>query len=231
MPSLRFTKLNMTKKAASKPVVKAGKRKAAPKKAAKITAKVKRKAVVKEPVKVTTKGKRRKSLKLVAPPIMGRPTTYTPELAAAIVDWIYQDYTLRQICALPNMPDKSTIMRWLAKHDDFCDHYARAHEVRAFSLEEEVNEIADDSSNDWMAREFKDGHIEMVPNEEVISRSKLRIETKKWLMSIKAPKRYGKSVALTGPKGEGAALTVTFEQMFDQIEGAGTGLPPHASHE
>ncbi|MEO7198590.1 MAG: hypothetical protein ABIY56_00050 [Dokdonella sp.] len=207
-------------------------KKSAKKPAKKLAAKrivAKKKPATKKPAPAKKKARKR-GAKSVTPAVMGRPTLYSSQVADAIVDWIYQDYTLRQICALPNMPDKSTIMRWLAKHEDFRDHYARAHEIRAFSMEEEVNEIADDSSNDYMERVLKDGTTELVPNEEVISRSRLRIDTKKWLMGIKAPKRYGKQVAITGKDGGPLKHEhSTAESLIGEIDGAGTGLPPHVA--
>ena len=51
---------------------------------------------------------------------------------------------------------------------------------------EEIIEIADDSKNDFVEKE---GHTAL--NSENINRSRLRVDTRKWLMARLAPKKYG----------------------------------------
>jgi len=80
------------------------------------------------------------------------------------------------------MPDKSTVFRWLAKHDAFRDQYARAQEDRAAAMAEDILEIADD---------------EAIAD---VQRAKLRVDTRKWLMSKMSPKKYGDKVAVGGDK-------------------------------
>lgn len=96
------------------------------------------------------------------------------------------------------MPDKSTIMRWLNVHAEFQDQYARAREAQADHFAEEILEIADDGRNDWVQRQSEDGEGYEVANHEHISRSKLRVDARKWLMSKMAPKKYGDKLALGG---------------------------------
>ena len=67
---------------------------------------------------------------------------------------------------------------------------------------EEINEIADDGRNDWMTIQRGGEEVE-VPNPEVLQRSRLRVDTRKWLMSKIAPKRYGEKLQteISGPGG------------------------------
>ncbi len=44
----------------------------------------------------------------------GRPSRYTPELAANFCRRLAEGETLRAICRDPAMPDKATVLRWLA---------------------------------------------------------------------------------------------------------------------
>lgn len=182
--------------------------------------------------KSAKKAPRKAAAKLPAPERRGRgrPSLYTPALAEAICGWIRQGYTLRQIGELPNMPNKSTIIDWLARHEDFHDQYARAHEVQALLLEDEMREIAEDSRNDWLERECKQGGVELVPNEELLARKRLRIETLKYLVEKKAPKRFGRQLALTGKNG-GAVKVEHLGAILDEIDGAGTGLPGDGDRE
>jgi len=56
---------------------------------------------------------------------------------------------------------------------------------------EEILEIADDGSNDWIERELESGHVVKVADHKHIARSRLRVDTRKWLMSKLLPKKYG----------------------------------------
>lgn len=154
---------------------------------------------------------------------VGRPSLYTDKLAAAVCQLVKQGYTLRQIGALPNMPTKTTLINWLDK-PEFLDQYARAHEIQALVMEDDIRDIAEDSRNDWLERENKSGGVDLVPNEELISRKRLRIDTLRWLMTCKAPKRFGKQVAVTGKDG-GPVRVAQVGDILDEISGAGTGLP------
>jgi hypothetical protein len=108
--------------------------------------------------------------------------------------------SLRQICRDPQMPSKTSVMRWLAAHKSFSDQYARARLEQAEGFADEILEIADDSRNDWIEREFGRGNVVEVPDREVTDRSKLRVDARKWLMSKMLPKKYGEAVLLKGDK-------------------------------
>lgn len=127
---------------------------------------------------------------------MARPTTYTPEAALQICARLADGHTLREICRDETMPSRSTVHLWLLQHDEFSDQYARAREDQADTWGDEIVEIADNASNDWMMRNHGDGDEVEVPNHDHISRSKLRIEARKWLMGKAAPKKYGDRVDL-----------------------------------
>lgn len=86
---------------------------------------------------------------------------------------------------------------WLRKHPEFVNQYTRAKEESADAMAEDVLDIADDASNDWM--EANDGeNLAFKLNGEHIQRSRLRIETRKWLMAKMKPKKYGDRQILSG---------------------------------
>jgi hypothetical protein len=70
---------------------------------------------------------------------------------------------------------------------EFGDAFARACARRIDALEEDILEIADQTEDDY--RETLTGR--MVPNKEVVLRSKVRIEARQWLMSKRDPKKWG----------------------------------------
>ena len=53
-----------------------------------------------------------------------------------------------------------------------------------------------------MDRETASGNIARVPDHEHVQRSKLRVDSRKWLISKYAPQRYGDRMTHTGADGE-----------------------------
>ncbi len=70
----------------------------------------------------------------------GRPSLYTEALAAKICARLAEGETLRAICRDKAMPDKATVLRWLADKAkiDFRDQYVRAREMQADALFDEA---------------------------------------------------------------------------------------------
>lgn len=122
----------------------------------------------------------------------GRPTDFGEEIAAIICERLSLGESVRSICRDEAMPDKATVFRWLAKHESFRDHYADARGVQADALFDEILDIADDGSNDWMERKNADGaNIGWTENGEALRRSALRVDARKWIVSKLLPKKYG----------------------------------------
>ncbi|CAM2737054.1 Uncharacterised protein [Legionella steigerwaltii] len=120
---------------------------------------------------------------------VGRPTNYTAALAKEICDVIASNSIgIKKLCAEnPHWPNKDTIFAWLKNNSEFSDQYAQAKQCQVELLVEEILEIADDSSHDEVVNE--QGNI--ICNREFIARSRLRIDTRKWLASKLVPKIYG----------------------------------------
>lgn len=102
----------------------------------------------------------------------GRPSTYTIEIAARICEQIASGMSLRKVCAAKDLPAMSTVFLWISKHREFAEQYARAQADRVVAWSEEIVDIADNSKADT-------------------NRAKLRVDTRRWLMSKMDPKRYG----------------------------------------
>jgi hypothetical protein len=139
----------------------------------------------------------------VTPVKPGRPSDYSIETAQAICAEIAGGRSAREICRDPGMPSLRTIFTWLARHDEFRAMYTAAREAQADYLAEELLEIADDARNDWVERRREGGTIVTVLNGEHIQRSRVRIDTRKWLLAKLQPKKYGdvQQTQLTGPGG------------------------------
>jgi hypothetical protein len=135
----------------------------------------------------------------------GRPTSYNKEIGDRICEALIEGKSLRELCREDGMPAPAMVCRWLAnpKNDEFRQQYARAREYQADTLFDESLEIADDASNDWMLRQNKDGSEAWTLNGEHIQRSRLRVDTRKWMAGKLAPKKYGEKLTteLTGKDG------------------------------
>ena len=127
----------------------------------------------------------------------GRPTMYTQELADEICEGLALGNSLRTVCRGDRMPSVKTIFNWLRTYPEFLQQYTRAKEESADAMADEVIDIADDATNDWMIRNGKDGSESWQLNGEHVNRSRLRIETRKWLMAKMKPKKYGDKIDMT----------------------------------
>jgi hypothetical protein len=122
----------------------------------------------------------------------GRPARYTQELADLICERLAEGEPLRQICRDEGMPAASTVRLWIVDDvNGFSAQYARAREIQAHTMAEEILEIADDARNDWMERQDDKGGAGYDFMGEHVQRSKLRSENRKWLLSKMLPKVYG----------------------------------------
>tara|TARA_Y100000310_G_scaffold42544_1_gene39826 strand:+ start:78 stop:617 length:540 start_codon:yes stop_codon:yes gene_type:complete len=120
--------------------------------------------------------------------------------------------TLKEICTDSELPSLRTVYRWLAKEPTFWHAYARAREAQTDRMADEIVEIADDAANDYTERVGRDGEVERVLDPENVQRSRLRIDTRKWLMSKFAARRFGDKVQLEMTGGDEPA-DMTDEQL------------------
>lgn len=140
----------------------------------------------------------------------GRPSSFTQEIADAICGEIAEGKSLRAVLRdNEDLPAASTVCRWLAQNQEFQKQYARAREAQADALFDEILGIADDGRND----SYTDEEGNERTNHDVIARSRLRVDARKWMAGKLRPKVYGDKleVAGPGPNGEHAAkVTVEF---------------------
>lgn len=120
----------------------------------------------------------------------GRPSKYSEEIANRICEELTTSSKgIHAICKGEGMPSPSTVFKWLSEIKDFSDKYARAKELQADYMVEEIIDIVDDDKGDII--EGSEGYY---PNNANVQRSKLKADARKWLASKLAAKKYGDKV-------------------------------------
>lgn len=138
----------------------------------------------------------------------GQPTIYNPELRAELCLRLASGRTLRSVCRDDDMPCRRTVTSWLlldyekkedhpAVHDDFLRHYTRAREEQTENVHDEIVEIADDATNDFMevVKKTKSGEkTTILFDKEHVMRSKLRVDARLAWLANTEPRKYGKNI-------------------------------------
>lgn len=125
---------------------------------------------------------------------IGRPSTYNADTATQICLRLAEGESLRQVCRDKEMPSRQTVYRWLEAEPGFRDQYRRARELLVEHWADELIDIADDTALDTVTKVTPQGREYEAVDHENIQRSKLRVNTRQWLMSKLAPRKYGDRV-------------------------------------
>jgi hypothetical protein len=121
---------------------------------------------------------------------LGRPSSYDPQVGDSICVRLESGESLLKICSDEGFPDRSTVFRWLAKHEDFRANYARARIIQAEVMIDEITAIADSATA------------------EDYNPARLRVETRKWIASKVLPKVYGDAMQLRHADADGNKMQV-----------------------
>ena len=108
-------------------------------------------------------------------------TAFRQDSADEICKRIMKGESLSSICRDDFMPARWLVYEWLAATPEFSDNYARAMDVRADHVFDEIMEIADDPMN-------------LAP--ENLNAAKVKIDARKWALGKMQPKKYGDKLAL-----------------------------------
>ena len=114
------------------------------------------------------------------------------DVQTAICQRVMDGESIRSICRRDGMPSKATVFNWLAQDLTFREAYLLAKQILAEQFAEEIVEISDDSSKDYV-----DGKNGRELDQEHVQRSRLRVDSRKWLAAKLAPKRYGDASTVT----------------------------------
>jgi hypothetical protein len=135
------------------------------------------------------------------------PTAYSRERAEHICHELAEGKSLRLVCKELGIAPQ-TVYGWVIdNHEGFGDQYARARHLMALRWADELDEIASHKNNDY----YVDDEGKLKPDLEHIARSRLRIDTRKWMLSKMLPKVYGDKIIteVTGKDGGPVEMQAT----------------------
>lgn len=101
---------------------------------------------------------------------------------------------------------RQTLHDWLSSAE-YIGRYAAAREAGWHSIAEEIVAISDESAGDVRV----DPQGNQTPNAEYVARSRLRVDSRKWLLSKMLPKVYGDKLETE------STVTHKFEGMRDRL--------------
>lgn len=134
---------------------------------------------------------------------MGRKSTFNAKDADAICDRMINGESLRAICAEDDMPDRSTVLRWMAENGDFATKCARARELQADLMDDLIIETANACTS------------------ETAPADRVKIAAYQWRAAKLAPKRYGEKLELNNNHGVQDSLA----ELMQRIDGKSRGIP------
>jgi hypothetical protein len=150
-------------------------------------------------------------------PRRGRPSKYASALGARICERLASGETLRAICRADGMPSEAAVRAWaLDVSHPFSAQYVRAREIGFFAMADEIVEIADDATNDYVLKQQGEGQVLLFDREHV-KRSELRINSRKWLMARGAPKAFGDKIEVGGNPDQPITVNHAADQLISKL--------------
>lgn len=150
----------------------------------------------------------------------GRPTSYNLKLGTRICDLVATHTEgLKHLCAQFDwMPVRDTINEWRWKHNEFAVMYTKAKLSQAELMAEDCIDIADDGTHDTILKTNNNGEEYEIANAEWINRSRLRVDTRKWIASKLLPRMYGEHNKIESLEGQNEALRAELRELRDKLD-------------
>lgn len=146
---------------------------------------------------------------------LGPISTYNKEAADLILRAMELGDTVRAACAKIGI-NEGCFRGWAYRDEDgLHSRYIQARKAQMNAMADDILSIADDTSADQIV----DGDGKVRVNHENINRSRLKVDTRKWLMSKLDPRTYGERLDLNSTVQAGDSLAQLMASM------RGTALP------
>ncbi|WP_372934091.1 terminase small subunit-like protein [Mariniphaga sediminis] len=133
------------------------------------------------------------------------------EIWNSILSEMISGRSLRSIMNDPGMPNRDTIYTWMAEDETKSDQYARCASIRADIIFDELLDIADSTDDDIIT--LDDGKQSI--NHHVINRDRLRVDSRKWVLSKMNPKKYGDRIEIDNKNVDHTIPEFKFKNLND----------------
>ena len=148
---------------------------------------------------------------------MGQYDERKEQIIDDIVEGLSDGVPLRELCRREGMPNWRTVYDWMGADEAVATRIAQAREIGFDAIAEDILEIADDATNDWMERKRQNGTVDIVLDTDHVQRSKLRIETRLKLLAKWNPKKYGDKQTVDVGNKDGEALKTEHKAEVDKV--------------
>lgn len=139
---------------------------------------------------------------------------YPPEVFTAICLRIAEGEPLSRICSEPSMPSRKTFYQWVAEDIDLRAEYENAIALRCDHYADEIISLSD-SCREGTKIVKRNGKVETV-TADMVERSRLQIDARKWYASKLNPKKYGDRL-----QADVNVSVETHEQRLQRLTGGG----------
>ena len=136
------------------------------------------------------------------------------EIWNSIIAELVSGRSMRSILRDSGMPSLKTIYAWIDKDESKRKQYARACEVRADLIFDEIMDISNSTDEDIINLDNGKQAI----NHHVIMRDRLRVDSRKWMLSKMNPKKYGDRLDIDHGGKLDVEVTLTPEQREKRIQ-------------
>jgi hypothetical protein len=110
---------------------------------------------------------------------------YSEQVEQKILEKLRNGETLTAICEATDMPRASLVRQWAAEDEAFGKKYQRARELGCHAMADEIIKLADNEATD--------------PGK--VARDRLRVDSRKWLLSKVFPAVFGERVEVAAKAG------------------------------
>lgn len=128
---------------------------------------------------------------------MAKKADYSEAVAERIIELVSEGMSLVDAAQQKGIPSRTTIYKWLDANEDFANRYARASEIRAHRLADDVISISDEEADP--------------------QRTRNRMEARKWAASKMYPKVYGDKTTIAGTGDKDDAIHIDSTSALEQI--------------
>jgi hypothetical protein len=135
---------------------------------------------------------------------VGRPSSYSDELALTICTRLSEGTSLKHICAEDGMPDRTTVNGWRRDRPAFSAMFARAREDCSDTLAEAAVAVA------------------MTATPQTAIAVRVKYDALRWYASKLGPKVYGDKLQHTGDGGGAVVVKITIDDSTERPSEAET---------